>query len=119
MFHQHRESGGAGEVQEGRDMSGHSMWFEAHNGIVRPQPATRVVNLSAWTEARGAATVIAHAYGDMSGALLDFKSEILQARTADDAVGIANLLRELMVKVIEMEDLALKTADLLTNGSAA
>ena len=65
------------------------------------------------------ATVLAHAFGEISGALLDFKAEILRTRQASHANDIANLLRELMIKTIEMEDLALRTADDLNRGSAA
>ena len=65
------------------------------------------------------ATVLAHAFGDVSGALLDFKSQILRAHTSNQAHEIRNLLAELIAKAVELEDLALKTAEELNHGSAA
>lgn len=98
----------------------HSMWFEASHGIVSGELKTpNVVSLAAYLEGGGARTLLAHAYGDILGGLMDFRDEIVQARTVDEAHEIALWLHELIVKAQEFENLALNMEDVLNGGTAA
>jgi hypothetical protein len=65
------------------------------------------------------ATVLAHAYGNVTGALLDFKAEIQKATDANDASAIAILLSELVERTFETQAFAMRTVCALNSGRPA
>jgi hypothetical protein len=88
--------------------------------VIIPMPQRiSIANFYDYGAQPDSATVLAHAFGDVSGALLDFKSQILRAHTSGQAIEIQRLLAELIAKAVALEDLALKTAEELNHGSAA
>lgn len=87
-----------------------------------PPPTAQVVDRFAiydYSALPDAATALAHAYGEVTGALCDFRAAIYRAQTAGDLRNINSLLRELTAMCVETEKQALDRADSVNGGTAA
>lgn len=65
------------------------------------------------------ATVLAHAYGEVTGGVLDFRAQIARATTADALFDMRQMLSELREMVAEVEATAMDKMDAMGTGSAA